>query len=144
MQTDATMDTLEHRHRKVGRPVRPAMPRLPGGGPAELLAAWVKATGGSAAAVARALGISRQHLDRILSEDLRLTPEMALKVARWTSTAAVDWLARQAYRDVQRLEATPAFMAEVDRVQPWSQTQLPTADELRALTEAPPVKKRRR
>src|SRR4029453_15207264 len=100
MQTDATMDTLEHRHRKVGRPVRPAMPRLPGGGPAELLAAWVKATGGSAAAVARALGISRQHLDRILSEDLRLTPEMALKVARWTSTAAVDWLGRAGDRGV--------------------------------------------
>jgi addiction module HigA family antidote len=136
-----TIDTTEPR--KVGRPVRPPMPTLPGGGPAELLAAWVKATGGSAAAVARALIISRQHLDRILSEDLRLTPEMAMKVAKWTGTSPVDWLARQAYRDVQRLQATPEFMADVDRVQPWSQQQLPTADELRALTEAPPVKRKR-
>ena len=119
----------------TGRPLSPNKD-VPPGGPAALLQQWVAATGNSAAAVARALGISRQHLDRILSEDLRVTPEMALRIARWSDTNPIDWLARQALRDVQRLEADGDFRALLKGVHPWHQTELQSVEQLRALTEA--------
>src|SRR4249919_1757477 len=119
MTTDMTSST-EAGARRVPSPVKAA---VPADGAPGLLQEWVRATGTTAAAAARSLRISRQHLDRILSEDLRITPEMAMRLGKWSGTNPVDWLARQAHRDVQRLHSDKAFLAALQDVRPWHKAE---------------------
>jgi addiction module HigA family antidote len=120
---------------KVKEVAKPAVV-LPGGGPAALLRMWLTGTHTSAAAMAKSVGVTRQHIARLLAEDLRLTPEMAIIIGKWSGTKPLVWLASQNLRDVQRLEADPAFKARLQSVRPWQSAKV---DELRDQTNDVPV-----
>lgn len=58
----------------------------------------------SVAAVAEALGVSRQMLHRILSERAAVTPEMAVRVGKLCGNGPRLWLAMQQAHDLWRAE----------------------------------------
>jgi|GEM_PF-4651334 len=116
------------------KPTEPLSVALPvKGGPAALLRMWLDGTHTSAAAMAAQIGVTRQHIARLLAEDLRLTPEMAVIIGKWSGTKPQVWLAAQAQRDVQRLEKDLVFQHRLGQVQVWQSASL---DQLRTQTDA--------
>lgn len=101
------------------------------GGPAALLRMWLDGTHTSAAAMAKQVGVTRQHIARLLVRDLRLTPEMAMVIGKWSGTKPLVWLAAQNLVDVQRLEQDPEFQKKLAKVRPW---QSASVDTLRTVT----------
>ncbi len=51
-------------------------------------------------AAAQALGVSRQMLHRVLSEEASVTPEMAVRVGKLCGNGPGIWLAMQQARDL--------------------------------------------
>ena len=105
---------------------------LPTGGPSALLRMWLTGTHTTAAQMAKQVGVTRQHIARLLSEDLRLTPEMAVIIGKWSGTKPLVWMAAQNLKDVQRLEKDPAFKKKLANVRPWQSTPV---DQLRTVTD---------
>jgi addiction module HigA family antidote len=62
------------------------------------------ALGLTVAATARALGVSRQMLHRILSERAAMTPEMAVRVGKLCGNGPRVWLAMQGAHDLWQAE----------------------------------------
>jgi len=73
------------------------------------------ALGLSVTAVARALGVSRQQVHRILAETAPVTPEMALRLGKFCGNGPDLWLRMQADHDLWH--ARKALAKEIDRIE---------------------------
>ena len=54
--------------------------------------------------VAKKLGVTRQHLHRILAEQAPVTPEMALRLGKFCGNGPDLWLSMQAAYDLWHIE----------------------------------------
>ena len=72
----------------------------------------------SVAALADAIGVSRQTVNELLRERRALSPEMALRLSRFFGNSAEFWL--DAQRAVDIWDAQQAIGAEVARIRPLS------------------------
>ncbi|MCA9929658.1 MAG: HigA family addiction module antidote protein [Anaerolineales bacterium] len=70
----------------------------------------------TATSLARAIGVSRQSINELLRERRRLTPEMALRLARLFGNSPEFWL--NAQRAVDLWNAARAIKNDVARIQP--------------------------
>ena len=68
--------------------------------------------------LATAIGVSRQTLNELLRERRRVSPEMALRLARLFSNSPEFWL--NAQRAVDLWDAARAIESEVARIRPLS------------------------
>lgn len=74
--------------------------------PGEILQGlWLEPQGISVSEAARALGISRKTLSRIVNGRGSVTPEMALRLSMAFGASAESWLAHQAAFDLWRLSS---------------------------------------
>jgi antitoxin HigA-1 len=62
------------------------------------------AIGEPVAAVARKLGVTRQHLHRILAEKAPVTPDMALRLGKFCGNGPALWLRMQQAHDLWHAE----------------------------------------
>jgi addiction module HigA family antidote len=70
--------------------------------------------------VALGMGISRPHLNDLLNKpEKRVTPEMALRLARFFGTRAESWLYAQADWDLRLARSDRRLSMQVDRIIPW-------------------------
>ncbi|MBA2693721.1 MAG: HigA family addiction module antidote protein [Rubrobacter sp.] len=80
------------RERRVHRPVHPG----------EMLREeWLEPLGMNANQLAGALGVSRQNVYEIVNEKCGLSPEMALRLARWSGTSDRFWMNLQSRHDYE-------------------------------------------
>ena len=80
-------------------------PNRPPVHPGELLREDVlPALGEPVAAVAKALGVTRQHLHRILAEKAPVSPEMALRLGKFCGNGPGLWLRMQQIYDLWHTE----------------------------------------
>jgi addiction module HigA family antidote len=70
----------------------------------------------SVAALAEAIGVSRQSVNELLRERRSLSPEMALRLSRLFGNTAEFWL--NAQRAVDLWEAAQALKDDVARIRP--------------------------
>jgi addiction module HigA family antidote len=70
----------------------------------------------SAGAVARAVGVPRTRIERLAKETVDLTPDTALRLARFFGTSAEFWLNLQTRYALESAE--DRIEAELDRIQP--------------------------
>ncbi|MBK7218779.1 MAG: HigA family addiction module antidote protein [Candidatus Promineofilum sp.] len=71
--------------------------------------------------LATAIGVSRQTLNELLRERRRVSPEMALRLARLFGNSPEFWL--NAQRAVDLWDAARAIESEVARIRPLSAIQ---------------------
>jgi len=64
------------------------------------------AIGETVLAVARKLGVTRQHLHRILAEKAPVTPDMALRLGKFCGNGPALWLRMQQAHDLWHAERT--------------------------------------
>ena len=64
------------------------------------------AIGETVVAVARKLGVTRQHLHRILAEKAPVTPDMALRLGKFCGNGPALWLRMQQAHDLWHAERT--------------------------------------
>jgi addiction module HigA family antidote len=88
-------------------------PTLPG---AMLQTDFMADFGLSVAALAEALGVSRQSINELLRGRRAVSPEMALRLGRLFGNAPEFWL--NAQRAVDLWDAAQAIQAEVARIKP--------------------------
>ncbi len=71
----------------------------------------------SAGALARALGVPRTRIERLVKEETRLTADTALRLARYFGTSAEMWLGFQSRYDMEmaRGDLGPALAAITPR-----------------------------
>lgn len=93
------------------------MTTLPSIHPGEVLREeFLQPLGLSAGAVARAIGVPRTRIERLVAETVDLTPDTALRLARLFGTSAQFWLNIQSR---YALETTSDKLAgEIDRIEP--------------------------
>ena len=72
------------------------------------------------AALARALGVSRQTVNELLRERRSVSPEMALRLSRLFGNSPEFWL--NAQRAVDLWDAAQAIGADVERIKPLAVT----------------------
>lgn len=70
----------------------------------------------SVAGLAEALGVSRQTVNELLRERRSLSPEMALRLARFFGNSAAFWM--NAQRSVDLWDAEEALGEELTRIRP--------------------------
>lgn len=64
----------------------------------------IPATGNTKAEIARMLGISRQHLYDVMAERKRVSPEVAVRLAKLSGNDALFWIRMQgAYARLARI-----------------------------------------
>ena len=68
------------------------------------------------ASLAKAIGVSRQTINELLRERRRLSPEMALRLARLSGNSAEFWL--DAQRAVDLWDAANAIARQVRGIKP--------------------------
>ena len=68
------------------------------------------------ATLAEAIGVSRQSINELLRERRRVSPEMALRLARLFGNSPEFWL--NAQRAVDLWDAAQAIQSDVARIQP--------------------------
>jgi len=66
--------------------------------------------------IAAALGISRQHLDRVLKEDAPVTPEMALRLGKFIGNGPNVWANMQVSYDLWALTNDKQKAKEIDNI----------------------------
>ncbi|MCA9899796.1 MAG: HigA family addiction module antidote protein [Anaerolineales bacterium] len=66
--------------------------------------------------LAKAIGVSRQSINELLRERRRISPEMALRLARLFGNSPEFWL--NAQRAVDLWDAAQAIQKDVARIQP--------------------------
>ena len=75
--------------------------------PGEILQGlWLDPMGISVSDAARALGVSRKTLSKIVNGGGAVTPEMAMRLALALGTSAESWLAHQAAFDLWQLSSS--------------------------------------
>lgn len=67
--------------------------------------------------LARRLHVSRLSVSELLHEKRALSPEMAARIARLTSTTPESWLTMQAALDLWRVAQTPDQLAGIEPIQ---------------------------
>jgi antitoxin HigA-1 len=70
----------------------------------------------TATSLAEAIGVSRQSINELLRERRRISPEMALRLARLFGNSPEFWL--NAQRSVDLWDATQVIQADVLRIRP--------------------------
>jgi addiction module HigA family antidote len=96
------------------RHIRP-YPNRPPVHPGELLRETVlPAIGEPVATVAKKLGVTRQHLHRILAEAAPVSPEMAVRLGKFCGNGPRLWLAMQQTYDLWHAER--AMKAEIRKI----------------------------
>jgi len=58
----------------------------------------------SAPALARALGVPRTRIERLAREEVPVTADTALRLARYLGTSAAFWMGLQAQHDLEHAE----------------------------------------
>ena len=72
--------------------------------PGEILhGLWLEPMGISISQAAKALGVSRKTLSKLINKRGAVTPEMAMRLALALGTSAESWLAHQAAFDLWQL-----------------------------------------
>ncbi len=66
--------------------------------------------------IAAALGISRQHLDRVLNENAPVTPEMAMRLGKFIGNGPNVWANMQVRYDLWTLSNDKLKAKEIDRI----------------------------
>ena len=85
--------------------------------PGELLRADVlPALKMSQSELARRLGVSRLSVSELLLEKRAMSPDMAVRVARLTSTTPDSWLRMQAAVDLWQLERDPQRYKHIEPI----------------------------
>src|ERR687887_432632 len=67
-------------------------------------------------AVARACGVPRTRIERLVREETPVTADTALRLAKYFGTTAAFWMGMQAQYDLERTE--DEVSAEIKRIQP--------------------------
>ncbi len=67
-------------------------------------------------AVARACGVPRTRIERLVREETSVTADTALRLARYFGTTPAFWMGMQAQYDLERAEDKAA--SEIDRIDP--------------------------
>jgi antitoxin HigA-1 len=70
----------------------------------------------SAYRVARACGVPRTRIERLVREETPITADTALRLAKYFGTTAAFWMGMQAQYDLERTE--DEVSAEIKRIQP--------------------------
>jgi len=70
----------------------------------------------SAYAVAKAVGVPRTRIERLLREETPVTADTALRLARYFGTSASFWMGMQAQYDLER--AADELGKKLDRIEP--------------------------
>ena len=99
---------------KVTAAVRPDRERMPTHPGAILREDVLPAIGEPVMTVARNLGVTRQHLHRLLAEKAPVTPEMAVRLGKFCGNGPDLWLRLQQAYDLWHAER--ALKAEVARI----------------------------
>jgi addiction module HigA family antidote len=73
----------------------------------------------SAGAVARAIGVPRTRIERLASEQVELTPDTALRLARFFGTSAEFWMNIQSRYALE--SASDRMSEEINRIAPLKQ-----------------------
>ena len=77
---------------------------------------YLKPLNMSAGALARQLGVPRTRIERVVGEVTPITPDTALRLARFFGTTAKFWLNMQAGYDLTLAEQSAA--KELDAIEP--------------------------
>lgn len=80
---------------------------------------FLRPLGMSAGAVARAVGVPRTRIERLASEQVDLTPDTALRLARYFGTTVEFWMNLQQRYAIEA--ATDALSEELGRIEPLRQ-----------------------
>jgi addiction module HigA family antidote len=72
----------------------------------------------SAGAVARAIGVPRTRVERLANEQVDLTPDTALRLARFFGTSAEFWMNLQGRYALET--ASDALSGALDRIEPMN------------------------
>ena len=67
-------------------------------------------------AVARACGVPRTRIERLVREETSVTADTALRLARYFGTTPAFWMGMQAQYDLERAEDEAS--AEIGRIEP--------------------------
>jgi antitoxin HigA-1 len=70
----------------------------------------------SAGAVARAIGVPRTRIERLANEQVDLTPDTALRLARFFGTTAEFWMSTQSRYALET--ASDALSGALDKIEP--------------------------
>lgn len=70
----------------------------------------------SAYTVARACGVPRTRIERLVREETPVTADTALRLAKYFGTTAAFWMGMQAQYDLERTE--DEVSAEIKRIRP--------------------------
>jgi antitoxin HigA-1 len=70
----------------------------------------------SAYMVARACGVPRTRIERLVREETPITADTALRLAKYFGTTAAFWMGMQAQYDLERTE--DEVSAEIKRIRP--------------------------
>jgi addiction module HigA family antidote len=67
-------------------------------------------------AVARACGVPRTRIERLVREETAITADTALRLARYLGTTPAFWMGMQAQYDLERAE--DELSTEIERIEP--------------------------
>jgi addiction module HigA family antidote len=67
-------------------------------------------------AVARACGVPRTRIERLVREETPITADTALRLAKYFGTTAAFWMGMQAQYELER--AADQVAAEIQRIEP--------------------------
>lgn len=81
---------------------------------------FLRPLGISAGAVARAVGVPRTRIERLASAQVDLTPDTALRLARYFGTTVEFWMSIQQRYAIE--VATDALSDEIGRIEPLKRT----------------------
>jgi len=70
----------------------------------------------SPGAVARAIGVPRTRIERLAKEEVDLTPDTALRLARYFGTTPAFWMNLQTQFAIER--ATDSLATEIEAIEP--------------------------
>lgn len=77
---------------------------------------------------ARALGMSRYHLNQVVREENRISPEMALRLEAVIGSTAGAWLRAQAAHDEARVRASSGRITKgLKRISRPARSRVPSA-----------------
>ena len=74
--------------------------------------------GMSAGQLARALGVPRTRIERLVREETALSADTAMRLARYFGTSEEFWLNMQISYDLDRAHADEALQADLARIEP--------------------------
>jgi addiction module HigA family antidote len=75
----------------------------------------------SAGKLARAIGVPRTRIERLVAEKVDLTPDTALRLGRYFGMSAQFWMGIQSEYALE--EASDRLAADLDRIQPMERAQ---------------------